>query len=113
MEHLDSYFAALLVSLLAGVLSQASVQHSAAQLADPHELRLHEGSQLLDRVLDGIESGHATILRRYYLERERLGAIAKELDLSYATIRRRHQDALEAAGALMRRLLAEDAEKNT
>jgi RNA polymerase sigma factor for flagellar operon FliA len=109
-RRLSDYCDAVFAAMLAGAVSQASASAGRGYEQADDRLDLSQAQESLAAALDAVEDALAVIVRRHYLEGERLRDIAKDLDVSYATVRRRHQAALTAVGKALRALRSEQRE---
>jgi DNA-directed RNA polymerase specialized sigma24 family protein len=101
----------VLAAMLAGVVGQATHSHSQLTLEHTHSQQREQASVLLETALARVAPEHAALIARHYLEREPLRALAVEQDVSYATVRRRHEAALKALAEALSGLLAEASPK--
>jgi RNA polymerase sigma factor for flagellar operon FliA len=106
-RRLTEYCDAVLVAMLAGAVSHATGE--AGRGFDTHDERLDlkAAGELLERAFEEVEPEQATLVRRHYFEGHQLRDIARDMGISYATARRRHQTALMAMGDALRRLRTE------
>jgi RNA polymerase sigma factor for flagellar operon FliA len=95
-EYCDAVFAAM----AAGVVSESTAAHGTGH--GEADRGRSPTAHLLRDALAGLAPEQALLLQRHYLEGVQLKDYAREAGMSYATARRRHQEALLALGAAFR-----------
>jgi RNA polymerase sigma factor FliA len=98
--RMTEYCDAVFVAMMAGVVSESTAEHGTGH--EKGDRGRSPAVHLLRDALAGIEPEHSRLLERHYLEGMQLKDYAREAGMSYATARRRHQDALFALGAAFR-----------
>jgi RNA polymerase sigma factor for flagellar operon FliA len=93
-RRLHGYCHAVLAAMLAGVVGEATIR--ATHLGIAREIE--PAVEALRQALATLEPNLRNVVERHYLEGESLRAVAKVMGVSYATVRRRHNAALEALG---------------
>lgn len=120
--HLDRFCHDVLAAMLLGVVSEASAQAAAGGGAGPDGAGVSASGALraspehalaaafdwsrtrttLHACLDQLNEEDRRVIDLHYFEGRALVDLTEELEMSYPTIRRRHQRALRRLGALLR-----------
>jgi RNA polymerase sigma factor FliA len=93
-RRLQDYCHAVVSAMVAGVVGEATAR--ASELGVTSDLQ--PAIDALHRALATLDPELRAVVERHYLQREPLRDIGESMGVSYATVRRRHQAALEALG---------------
>lgn len=100
-QRLDEFTGSVLAALLTGMVR--SGPPPACDAAGEARQEYARAVAVLGRAMAKLSEVEQRLIRRHYYDDALLKDIADELDMSYATVRRRHHDALRRLGRELRR----------